>query len=368
MCLIKVHYRTSSRFINNRLTTHIMAQTVLLTGASGFIAQHIAKLLVTEGYSVVGTVRLKNKGNQLVENLKKLGSGSFTYEIVSDIAEENAFDEAFSKHPEISVVLHTASPFFYDTKDPEKELILPAIRGTDNVFGVIKKQVDAGTCKIERVVLTSSDAALYLAEDEQRKELHFDETSWNQITYEDAVKDPITAYYGAKTFAERKAWEFSKQDGFPPLTAVNPVYVFGPQAFDTEAKGKLNTSNEMIRGLLLLDDGDTFSNETGGYIDVRDVARAHMLAFQEDQLMGKRLFMTNGNFSVQMMLDVIHKHFLQFSEVPKGNPGSGELDTTSLAKKDNKETRELVGFEFVPFEKMVVDVVGQIVRAAGEER
>ncbi|KAF3991930.1 hypothetical protein FT663_02489 [Candidozyma haemuli var. vulneris] len=331
---------------------------VLVTGASGFIAQHIVKQLIEQKYTVVGTVRSDAKGEKLVKNLS---GGSFSYEIVKDISEPNAFDGVFEKHQDLDIVLHTASPFFYDTTDPENELVVPAIRGTESVFRGIQKQVQAGNKSIKRVVVTSSDAALYSADDEQNGKLTFDESSWNGITYEDAIKDPISAYYGAKTFAEKKAWEIAKEtDGFPVVAAVNPVYVFGPQAFDNEAEGKLNTSNEMIRDLLKLKEGDSFSNDAGGFIDVRDVARAHLLAFQKEETAGKRLFMANGNFSVQMMLDAVHKNFPEFGSLPKGTPGSGENDISTLAVKNNEKTRQLLSFEFVPFEKVIVDVVKQI--------
>lgn len=335
-----------------------MNKTVLVTGASGFIAQHIVKLLVKEGYNVVGTVRLAAKGDKLKKNVEGLG-GSFVYELVPDISLENAFDKVFEKHTDLDVVLHTASPFFYDTEDPERDLVIPAIKGTESVFLAIQKQVQGGNSSIKRVVITSSDAALYSAETEQTSGLKFDESSWNSITYEDAIKDPISAYYGAKTFAEKKAWEFAGKSGFPTVTAVNPVYVFGPQAFDNEAEGKLNTSNEMIRGLLSLKEGDDWSNDTGGYIDVRDVARAHFLAFEKPETAGKRLFMTNGKFSVQMMLDAVHKNFPGVA-IPKGKPGHGEQDVAHMAETVNEKTRELLGFEFIPFEKVIVDTVKQI--------
>lgn len=335
-----------------------MNKTVLVTGASGFIAQQIVKLLMEKKYDIVGTVRLAAKGDKLKKNVESLG-GSFVYELVPDISQANAFDEVFEKHTNLDIVLHVASPFFYDTEDPERDLVVPAINGTKSVFLAIQKQVQGGNSSIKRVVITSSDAALYSAEAEQTSGLKFDESSWNSITYENAIKDPISAYYGAKTFAEKTAWEYAEKDGFPTVTAVNPVYVFGPQAFDNEAEGKLNTSNEMIRGLLSLKEGDEWSNDTGGYIDVRDVAKAHVLAFEKPETAGKRLYMTNGKFSVQMMLDAVHKNFPGLS-IPKGKPGHGEQDVAHMAETINEKTRELLQFDFIPFEKVIVDTVQQI--------
>lgn len=334
--------------------------TVLVSGASGFIAQHIVKLLIEKGYSVIGTVRLAAKGEKLKQNLENVKANKFQYSIVPDIASPNAFDHVFAEFPEISVVLHTASPFFYDTTDPEKDLVIPAIKGTENILEVIKRQVLAGTCKISRVVITSSDAAIYSAEDEQNGALSFDETSWNNISYEDAIKDPISAYYGAKLFAEKAAWRFSETPKFPKLTAVNPVYVFGPQAFDNEVSDVLNTSNELINNLIKIGPTGKFDNDKGGFVDVRDVAKAHLAAFERDDLVGKRLYMTNGKFSVQMMVDILNAHPKLEGKVPKGTFGSGPQDISTLAKTSNEKTRQLLGIEWVTLEKCVNDVVDQV--------
>lgn len=339
-----------------------MSDTVLVTGASGFIAQHIVKALVEKGYNVVGTVRLAAKGDKIQKNCLS-SSGSFAYSVVPDISAANAFGSMFKEHPQITVVLHTASPFFYDTTDPDQDLIVPAIEGTTNIMSAIEDAVSNGVANIKRVVITSSDAALYSPDDEQNAALSFDETSWNQITREEAVKDAINAYYGAKTFAEKIAWQYAAKPKFPPLSAVNPVYVFGPQAFENEMSDKLNTSNEVINSLFNLKATDAFDNDMGGWVDVRDVARAHLAAFEQPETVGKRLYMTNGKFCVQMMLDSIHKNFPELvKNLPVGKPGTGAEAVKVLAKTDNSATRKILGFDFVSLDTCLKDVVEQIVR------
>lgn len=96
--------------------------TVFVSGATGFIAQHVIKQLIAKNYKVVGSVRSKEKGESLTE---KFGS-SFQYEVVADVAAEGAFDQALENHPEVTVFLHTASPFRFDVTDIQKELLDPA--------------------------------------------------------------------------------------------------------------------------------------------------------------------------------------------------------------------------------------------------
>lgn len=325
---------------------------VILTGASGFIAQHIVNELFTCGYEVVGTVRSEAKG----DHLKLLFGDKFDYEIVKDIVTDGAFDEVLKKHTDAQYFIHSASPFHYDTTDPEKDLIIPAIKGTENALKSIKQYGG----QIKKVVVTSSDAAVYTSTDEQDGSKYFDETSWNEITYEDACKDAVEAYYGAKSFAEKRAWKFMEEDkpNFK-LTCVLPVYVFGPQ-FDPKAakSDKLNTSNQVILDIVKVKDYDALEKYKGGYVDVRDVAKTHVLSLTNDDTTGERLFLFAGKFSTQMILDCINDNFPQL-ELPKGTVGSGPADISTLCKSNNDKTRKIIGFEFNSFENTIVDTVKQ---------
>lgn len=53
------------------------------------------------------------------------------------------------------LVFHTASPFINMVKDPQKDLVDPALIGTKNVLGSVNR-----TASVRRVVLTSSCAAI----------------------------------------------------------------------------------------------------------------------------------------------------------------------------------------------------------------
>lgn len=70
--------------------------TVLLTGANGYLASHIADQLILAGYKVKGTVRSEEKGALIAEALEKrhAGKGAFSYVIVKEMSTENAFHDA----------------------------------------------------------------------------------------------------------------------------------------------------------------------------------------------------------------------------------------------------------------------------------
>lgn len=326
--------------------------TVFVSGATGFIAKHVVKDLIKKNYNVVGSVRSSEKGDHLAE---QLNSDKFCYEVVADISVPGAFDQCLKNHPEITVFLHTASPFHFYTDNVENDLLKPAIEGTHNALNAIKKYGP----QIERVVITSSVAAMASFEQLSNPNHVVNENSWNEVSWEKAISNPFDGYFGSKTFAEKAAWDFVKTE--KPnfiLSTVNPSYVFGPQAFDEDAKGTLGTSAEVITGLLRLRKEEDIPNQRATFIDVRDVSNAHIVAFESDDAKENRLVLVAAKeFSSQELLDIIHSNFDQFSEVPVGKPGTKSGQDGCIM--DTKETLNILKTEFIGLEKSVVDSIQQ---------
>lgn len=111
--------------------------SILVSGATGFIALHVVSDLLKQDYKVIGTVRSSEKADKL---RKKFGNNpNLSFELVSDIAAPEAFDRVFQKHgKDIKVVLHTASPVTITTTNYEKDLLLPAVNGTKSILESIK--------------------------------------------------------------------------------------------------------------------------------------------------------------------------------------------------------------------------------------
>ncbi|KAK6203266.1 NADPH-dependent methylglyoxal reductase GRE2 [Scheffersomyces amazonensis] len=331
------------------------ATTVFVSGATGFIAQHVVKSLLGKGYKVVGSVRSASKGDHL-KGL--LNSNDFSYEIVEDVEKVGAFDKALEAHPEVSVFLHTASPFHFKTSNPEKDLLNPAINGTKNALNAIQ----AHGKNVKRVVITSSYAAIATSTKEIDNTHTFTEKSWNEVTWEQATKDPVAGYRGSKTFAEKAAWEFLElQKPDFELAVVNPSFVFGPQAFDSEVKDSLNTSSEIINAILKNGPDADVPASKGGFVDVRDVAAAHIVAFEKKEAVNQRLILNAGRFAGQDILDILNESFPELKgKIPVGKPGIGPSITSTLAKVDNSKTIEILGFDLIGLKKTVVDSVKQI--------
>lgn len=339
--------------------------SVFVSGATGFIAQHIVGQLLDQDYKVIGSARSQAKIDDLQA---KFGNNpNLSMVIVPDIAKLDAFDEAFKAHgKEIKYVLHTASPFEFNVTDYEKDLLIPARNGTLGILEAIKKYA-ADT--VERVVITSSFASIMDLMNLEKDDLVFTEESWNPDTWESCQRNGPSAYCGSKKIAEEAAWKFyneNKDQVKFKLSAVNPVYVFGPQRFDSDVTKTLNTSCEFINAALHSTPENETQSFSGGYVDVRDVARAHLYAFQKENTIGQRLLMSQGRFSTQDILNYLNADFPALKgTIPVGNPAEGIEHSTKGAKTDNHKTKEILGFEFMGLKQTIDDTAAQILKHEG---
>ncbi|CEP24190.1 unnamed protein product [Cyberlindnera jadinii] len=335
--------------------------TVLVTGASGFLALHVVGQLLEKGYKVIGSVRSQDKANKLGSEFhKKIGSkaDNLSFTIVEDIGETGAFDETFKLHPEIEFVLHTASPFTLGYTDFEKSYYIPAVNGTLGILNSIQKYGS----KVSKVVVTSSMASIMNFDKLTDSSFIHDETVWNPMTKEAAQND-LFAYCLSKKLAEEAAWNFVKENNVNfTLNTVTPPYIFGPQFFDHDAAAeKLNQSCQVIANALDWNPDEAFVNNirTGAAVDVRDVAAFHLIPLEKPGVEGHRLFPASGLFTEQDILNIINENFPQL-KLAKGKPD----DTENPFRYSNEKTVELVGgYNFIPLKKQVVDTVQQILDA-----
>ncbi|TFK47435.1 D-lactaldehyde dehydrogenase [Heliocybe sulcata] len=260
---------------------------VLVTGANGYIAMWVVRRLLEAGYAVRGTVQSATKG----EYLKKL-FGSYgdklELKVVEDITKEGAFDEAVKG---VDAIEHTASPFHFKASEPD-ELISPAVKGT---VGILNSALKFGT-NVKRVVVTSSCAAVLeiLNHPKVFNESDWDEQCIRNVQEKGKDSNPGDWYRASKTLAEKAAWDFvakNKSSIGWDLVVLNPPYVFGPIIHEISSIDQLNTSMADIYGTLYKNtkDTETLTSAGNAWVDMRDLARAHVLAIQWEQAGGNRL-------------------------------------------------------------------------------
>jgi len=273
----------------------ITNKPICVTGASGFIASYVIRELLDNGYTVRATVRGLTKGNKY-EYLTSLPGAAERLELVqAELLTECSYDEAIAG---CEYAIHTASPYVLDVKDPQKDLVDPALKGTLNVLQACAK---AGSVK--KVVLTSSVAAVF---DEPISGHVYTEEDWNKTS--SLTRNP---YFYSKTLAERYAWDYIEKEnpGFE-LVVVNPSVVIGASLVPS-----LNTSNQILRDIL----AGTYPiimSISWGFVDVRDVAHAHVLAMENEKAKGRYLC-TSETLSMSEVVSILREAGYSNYKLPK---------------------------------------------------
>ncbi|MBE7450941.1 MAG: NAD-dependent epimerase/dehydratase family protein [Kofleriaceae bacterium] len=257
--------------------------TVLVTGASGFIAQHTIVRLLAAGYRVRGTIRSLARADATRAVLAAHAEVGDRLELVAaDLAADDGWADAARG---CRFVLHLASPLPARPPRHEDELIVPA---RDGALRVLRAAVAA---RAARVVMTSSVAAVVYGHARDGSRV-YDEGDWSQLGPE------VGAYEKSKTLAERAAWDYLA--GLPAgerveLCTINPGLVLGPLL-----AADVSTSGEVVRKLL--------ARELPGcpdigwaVVDVRDVAAAHLAAMTTPAAAGQRFIVAIEHAS---MLDI----------------------------------------------------------------
>ena len=245
-----------------------MSETFLISGATGFIASHTIDLLLQQGFNVIGTCRDPNNLSATQHLLDLPGAKTNLTLVPADLLNENAFDQYTG---EADYVLHMASPFAVTVKNPERDLVTPAVNGTKSMLSAASK-----SSRVKRVVVTSSMAAIT---DEPDGNHILTESDWN--TKSSLTRNP---YYYSKVLAERAAWDFhSTEKPRWSLVTINPFLVIGPSMTNN-----INESNKVLFDII---NGKfpAIMSLAWGFVDVRDVAFAHLQALVTPNAAGRYL-------------------------------------------------------------------------------
>lgn len=294
---------------------------VLVTGATGFIAQHCLLQLLEAGYRVRGTARTGGRTQEVSDVLRphlaiadqaRLTDG---FEVVAaDLGADDGWSTAVAG---CRYVLHVASPVPRTPPKHDDDVIIPA---RDGALRVLRAAHDAG---VERVVMTSSTSAVIYGQDRDRT---FTEADWSNIH-----DRRIGAYDKSKTLAERAAWDFIASlapDDRMELVTINPGLVLGPLL-----SSDWGTSGEVIKKLLDRD-VPAIPDINFAAVDVRDVATAHLTALTEPRAAGQRFLCAIENHSLRDIARILAEHLNgKGFKVPSGNLPAALMRVVALWDK-----------------------------------
>lgn len=335
------------------------SKPVLVTGATGYVAGLLVKKLLDEGMTVHAAVR--NPGNKKkighLDELAESSKGSIKY-FKCDLLDPGSYKGAMEG---CELVYHTASPFVTDVKDPQRDLIDPAVKGTENVLNSAKH-----TDSVKRVVVTSSCAAIYTDSIDCAKAPNgvLTENDWNTTASLD-----YQPYSYSKTLAEQKAWEMAESQSKWDLITINPSLVLGPPL------NPHSVTSESFNILKTLVDGTMKMGAPRmgvGLVDVRDLADAHFAAGINPKAQGRYITSgTNTNF-LEMGTSLLKKYGKQFPIPTRALPKwlmllVGPIINKQLSRRfirnninipwkaDNSKIKHDLGITFRPLKETMED-------------
>lgn len=327
-----------------------MSKTVLITGITGFIAMQCAREMLEHGYTVRGTLRSSRKAEKVRNTLERCvpGCSSELSFIETDLGSDDHWPEAVDG---CDGILHVASPFPAAQPKNEDDLIIPARDGTLRVLRA------AASGNVRRVVQTSSMAAVYYGN--RRKDTPLTEKDWSDLSTPN-----MSAYSKSKTIAEQAAWEFVKspEGNGINLTAINPGLVLGP-ALNEDFGTSLDLLKQMMDGSLPASPPIHMPA-----VDVRDVAAAHRLAFENESAIGHRYLLVERAIWLKELAQILKKHYPQYkaptTELPlwlvrfmanfRSDLKTVLADMGHEMQVDNQATKNLLGRPLYSMDDMVV--------------
>ncbi|KAL2942059.1 Cinnamoyl-CoA reductase 1 [Bienertia sinuspersici] len=316
-----IPFKTSLKETVESLKEKGEEKVVCVTGASGYIASWLVKLLLQRGYTVKATIRDLN------------GAKERLHLFAANLLEEGSFDAAVEG---CEGVFHTASPLHFGCKDPQAEFIDPAVKGTLNVLTSCAK-----VPSIKRVVLTSSVAAVLYNGKPLGPEVVVDE-SW--FSDPDFCREKKEWYPLSKILAEDVAWKFVEEKGID-MVIINPAIVIGPLLQPT-----LNASSSGI--VELFNGSEAYPNTTFGWVHVKDVANAHILAFEVPSANGRYCLVgTVAHFSETVK---ILKELYPNAKLPEK---CAEDDTLAAPFQVSQEKAKSLGISYTPFKTSLKETI-----------
>lgn len=323
-----------------------MSQLVLVTGITGFIAQHVAAELLRSGYRVRGTLRSMARGEEVRAALTRAGADIGGLELIeADLIKDDNWAKAAA---DCDFAQHIASPFPI-AQPRDRNALVPAAR--DGALRVIDACLHT-----KRIVVTSSMVAMmYRANRPQRFTVR--ESDWT-----DPKWGPLSAYIVSKTVAEQAVWQDADaRNARHQIVTINPGFVLGP-ALSPDANTSLDVLLMMLKGAYPAMPAVSFP-----IVDVRDLAKLQVAAMTTESVGGRRLIAAGETLSMQDMALTLKQHFPAYAKkIPTGSLPGAMVRTLALFDRNVRTILADLGVVPIADAKYVTDLTGVTFRPAHE--
>ncbi|KAF7829647.1 dihydroflavonol 4-reducatase 2 [Senna tora] len=297
--------------------------TVCVTGAAGFIGSWLIMRLLERGYTVRATVRDPANMKKVKHLLELPGAKTRLTLWKADLCVEGSFDDAING---CNGVFHVATPMDFESKDPENEVIKPAIGGVLEILKACEK------AKVRRLVFTSSAGTVSVQE---HPKAVYDETCWTDTLFCRTLKMTGWMYFVSKTVAEQEAWKYAKDHNIDFISLVPPLVV-GSFLIPTMPLSLVTALSPLIGN-----EAHYSILKQCQFVSIEDLCLAHIFLYEKPEAQGRYICCSDvaNIHDVARMLNKNYPHY----NVPttfKGIPD--ELETIALSSEKIKK----LGFQF----------------------
>ena len=265
-------------------------KNILVTGGTSYFGKHCIAQLIEKGYSVRTTIRDIKRADEIKSDLEKHLKKEINIEFhEADLLEDAGWEDAIK---DCDAIIHIAGPFPMSYEGGEKELTGPHEDGAMRVFKLAKEY------GISRIILTSSVASIWMDSTIDDTVRYIDENNWTNLS-----DTNLDAYTKGKALKEKAAWDFVAKNDSIKLTTILPSLVLGPGIGSPVRRGSMEFMLMMINKELPVAPPLKF-----GVVDVRDVAKMHVAALENDDSIGKRMILAENTYWVKEVSEMINKH------------------------------------------------------------
>jgi len=241
-----------------------------VTGATGFVGSHVARILAEQG----ADLRLLVRSSSDPKNIQNLNAERVT----GDLRDPNTLETAISG---CDVVFHVAADYRLWIRDPD-QMYRSNVEGTRAILEAARKN------RVRRVVYTSSVATMGF-------------TSNGHPANEDspvALENMIGHYKRSKFMAEQVALDAGRKDiggERMDVVVVNPTTPVGEQDIKPTPTGRIIVDFLKKKFPAYVDTGLNL-------VDVRECARGHVAALEKGRN-GERYILGGENLTLKQILD-----------------------------------------------------------------
>ncbi len=242
-------------------------QPVLVTGATGFVGSHVARVLAERGEAVRALARVGSR--------RELLAGLPVEFVAGDLRDRESLDQACAG---VGRIYHVAADYRLWARDP-REIYASNVAGTINLLEAARR---AG---VNRFVYTSTVATVWVP---HRDMLPDESTSAT-------IEEMVGHYKRSKLMAEQEVLQAAR-NGLPAII-VNPTTPVGPGDAKPTPTGRIIL--DFLRGRM-----PAYVDTGLNLVGVEDVATGHLLAAERGQV-GRRYLLGSRNMTLKEILDVL---------------------------------------------------------------